>query len=99
VADDLAAFVRDLGGDAGALRFRTLAITAEQARIHGLPENPEKPGQYQAEALPPDVLARVMREAASAEVDEATLQAARAGQDAERAAILAALDGLADEGA
>jgi hypothetical protein len=57
VADDLAAFVDDLGVDLGRLRFETIAITAAQAQDHGLPGNPEKPGEFQAEALPPDVLA------------------------------------------
>jgi hypothetical protein len=46
--------VRDYGGDASdeCLRFRTVAVTGEQAEIRGLPKNPEKPREIQAEALP-----------------------------------------------
>lgn len=93
VADDLAAFVKDLGGDLDRLRFETIALTASQvveSRQAGnpLPENPEKPGEYQAEALPPDVLARIVREAVEAEVDAAGVEKAKAEEGAEREAIL-----------
>jgi hypothetical protein len=94
VADDLAAFVDDLGGDPDGLRFQTIAITSTQAQDHGLPGNPEKPGQFQAEALPPDVLARIVRGAVEAEVDAAETEKAKAEEDTEREAILEVLDGL-----
>jgi hypothetical protein len=99
LADDLAAFVEDLGGDLDGLRFQTIALTAtqvEESRQAGepLPENPETPGEYQAEALPPDVLARIVREAVEAEVDAAEIEKAKAEEDAEREAILDVLDGL-----
>ena len=93
VADDLAAFVDDLGGDLDRLRFQTIAITAAQAEIHGLPGNPEKPGEFQAEALPPDVLARIVQDAVEAEVDAAAVEKAKATEGAEREAILDVLDG------
>lgn len=97
VADDLAAFVDDLGGDHDGLRFQTIALLPIQ--VDGLPSNPEKPGEFQAEALPPDVLAHIVREAVEAEVDAAGVEKARAKEDAEREAILGALDALhkADE--
>ncbi len=85
VADDLAAFVRDLG-EPDALSLRTIAITEEQ--VHGLPQNPEKPGQFQAEALPPNALARIVREAVESEVDLDAVAEAQAEEEAEREAIL-----------
>jgi hypothetical protein len=94
VADDLAAFVADLGGDLDSLRFQTIAITEAQAEDHGLPQNPEKPGEFQAEALPPEVLARIVREAVEAEVDHAEVAKAEAEEEAEREAILEQLDVL-----
>ena len=89
--------MEDLGGDLDGLRFQTIAITAAQAQDHGLPANPEKPGEFQAEALPPDVLARIVREAVEAEVDAAAVEDAKATEDAEREAILEALDDLGEE--
>jgi hypothetical protein len=61
-----------------------------------LPENPEKPGEFQAEALPPDVLARSVRKAIEAEVDapEVDKAKAKAKERAEREGILDVLDGL-----
>jgi hypothetical protein len=88
VADDLTAFVDDLGGDPDALRFRTIAITDAQARDHGLPGNPERPGEFQAESLPPDVLARIVREAVEAEIDADEVEKAKAEEDDERETIL-----------
>jgi hypothetical protein len=76
------------------MRFQTIAITAAQARDHGLPSNPEKPGEFQVEALPPDVLARIVREAVEAEVDAATIRKAEAEEVEERREILEVLDGL-----
>jgi hypothetical protein len=85
VADDLAAFVHDLG-DPDALSFRTIAITDEQ--IDGLPQNPEKPGQFQAEALPPDELAQIVRVAVESELDLDAVAQAQAAEEAEREDIL-----------
>ena len=87
--------MEDLGGDLDGLRFQTIAITITQAQDHGLPANPERPGEFQAEALPPDVLARIVREAVEAEVDAGAVEKAEAEEDAEREAILDVLDDLA----
>jgi hypothetical protein len=92
LADDLAAFVEDLGGEPP--RFVVAAITVTQAESHGLPQNPEKPGQWQAEALPPDVLAQVVRQAVEAEVDADALEQAHADALAHQTAILEDLDEL-----
>jgi hypothetical protein len=89
VADDLSALVSDLGGSPPA--FVTVAITAEQATRLVLPQNPDKPGEWQAEALPPDVLAQVVRVNAEAAVDLDALKAAEAQGAEERKAILKAL--------
>jgi hypothetical protein len=94
VADDLAAFVTDLDGDHASLRFQTIAITTTQAQDHGLPGNPDKPGEFQVEALPPDVLAQIVRAAAEAEVDAGAVAKATAAERSERERILDVLDGL-----
>ena len=99
VADDLRAFVDDLGGDLDRLRFQTIALTEAQvaeSRQAGepLPEKPEKPGEFQAEALPPGVLARIVREAVEAEIDSDAVAEAEAEEGAEREAILGQLAGL-----
>jgi hypothetical protein len=61
--------------------------------------NPEKPGEFQAEALPPDVLARIVREAVEAEVDAAEVEKAKAEGEVQREAILDDLDGLGESSA
>jgi hypothetical protein len=96
VADDLSALVSDLGGSPPA--FVTVAITAEQATRLVLPQNPDKPGEWQAEALPPDVLAQVVRVNAEAAVDLDALKAAEAQGAEERKAILKALAELKPAG-
>jgi hypothetical protein len=47
----------------GNVSFTRIAVTPEQIRLHDLPEDFEKPGVVQAEALPPDVLARIVDDA------------------------------------
>lgn len=44
----------------GNVSFTRIAVTPEQIRLHDLPEDFEKPGVVQAEALPPDVLAQIV---------------------------------------
>ena len=72
--EDVEAFTRDLGGDA---TFTRLAVTPEQVREFNLPTAPPKPTDKrafsgetcQAEALAPDVLAGILRDAIEARID------------------------------
>jgi hypothetical protein len=72
--EDVEAFTRDLGGDA---TFTRLAVTPEQVREFNLPTAPPKPTDRrafsgetcQAEALAPDVLAGILRDAIEARID------------------------------
>jgi hypothetical protein len=72
--EDVEAFCAELGGEVASTR---LAVTAEQIITYGLPTAPPKPtdrrafaGQTcQAEALAPDVLASILRDAIEARID------------------------------
>jgi hypothetical protein len=74
VLEDIGAFARDLGGD---VTFTRLAVTSNQIAEFGLPTAPPKPtdnrafhGQTcQVEALAPDVLAGIVRDAIEARLD------------------------------
>ena len=74
ILEDIEAFTRDLGGD---VTFTRLAVTPEQIRQYGLPTAPAKDtdrrafrGQTcQAEALPPNVLADILRTAIARRTD------------------------------
>jgi hypothetical protein len=76
--EDVEAFTRDLGGDA---TFTRLAVTPEQIAEFDLPTAPPKAtdrrafaGQTcQAEALAPDVLAGILREAIETRIDRRVL--------------------------
>jgi hypothetical protein len=72
--EDVEAFTRDLGGEA---TFTRLAVTPQQIVAYDLPTAPPKEGDRrafagltcQAEALAPDVLAGILRDALEARVD------------------------------
>ena len=76
--EDVEAFARNLGGD---VTFSRLAVTPAQIRQYRLPTAPPKTtdnrafrGQTcQAEALAPDVLATILREAIEARIDQQQL--------------------------
>jgi hypothetical protein len=78
--EDVEAFTRDLGGNA---TFTRLAVTPDQIAAFNLPTAPPKPtdrraftGQTcQAEALAPDVLAGILRDAITARIDQSALDA------------------------
>jgi hypothetical protein len=77
-AEDVAAFAAELGGD---VRFTRLAVTPEQMARYGLPTAPPKPTDRraftgvtaQAEALAPDVLAAILRDAIEERIDRRAL--------------------------
>jgi hypothetical protein len=76
--EDVEAFTRELGGTA---TFTRLAVTPEQIALYDLPTVPPKPGDRrafngetcQAEALAPDVLAAILRDAIEARIDRRAL--------------------------
>jgi hypothetical protein len=76
--EDVEAFTRDLGGEA---TFTRLAVTPAQISEFGLPTSPPKPGDNrafngetcQAEALAPDALAAILRDAIEARIDRRAL--------------------------
>jgi hypothetical protein len=77
--EDIEAFTRDLGGD---VTFTRLAVTPDQIRRYRLPTAPPKKtdrrafrGQTcQAEALAPDVLAGILRDAIEHRIDRAVYE-------------------------
>ena len=99
-ADDVCAFVEDMGGPAPT--FTRLAVTPEQAERFGLPTAPQKPADrrgahmtatVQAEALAPDQLIGELRACLAGLVDHAALARVRERSERERAELLASLDG------
>jgi hypothetical protein len=76
--EDVEAFARELGGQA---TFTRLAVTPQQIGEYRLPTAPPKEGDKrafsgitcQAEALPPDVLANILRTAIEERVDQRVL--------------------------
>lgn len=105
LAEDVAAIMRGLGHQPAD--FHRLAVTPEQVAAFNLPTAPPKPTDrrsftgetVQAEAIPPDALARLVVEAIEARQD-ATIRAALLDREAEeRARLVRHLDRLGDEGA
>jgi hypothetical protein len=95
-ADDIAAMVRDLGGDPGNVRFVRVAVVPEQIGRFALPEATAKTddkrggwqgGTVQAEALSPSVLAAEVRTAIEAELDLELLERVKGREAAERVEI------------
>ena len=78
-AEDIQAFVRELGGE---VSFTRLAVTPEQIRRYRLPTAPPKSTDRrafagrtcQAEALAPDVLANILRTAIEQRIDQRAYQ-------------------------
>jgi hypothetical protein len=76
--EDAEAFCRDLGGEA---TFSRLAVTPAQIATYDLPTAPPKPTDRrafsgetcQAEALAPDILAGILRDALDARIDHGAL--------------------------
>lgn len=97
LAEDVAAMVRGMGGAAPA--FTRLAVTEAQIAALGLPTAPPKATDrrafegetVQAEAIPPDVLSRMVAEAIEARQDAATRAALLIREAEGRADLLARL--------
>ena len=77
--DDVTAFVSELGG---VVAFTRLAVTPAQIAEYRLPTAPPKPADRrafrgpacQAEAIPPDLLSRIVREAIEERIDRRQLE-------------------------
>ena len=93
LAEDVTAFVHELGGD---VEFYRLAVTPAQVKRLKLPTAPAKKsdkrafrGQTcQAEAIAPDELARIVREAIESRTDKRTLARVLKREKRERAALV-----------
>jgi hypothetical protein len=91
-AEDVAAFARDLGGN---VTFTRLAVTPRQIERFNLPTDPSKPTDKrafrgptcQAEALAPDDLAAIVRDAIMQRFDQAVLDRVLKREKRERAKL------------
>lgn len=99
LAEDVIAFAAAAGA---VVEFERVAVTAEQVARYGLPTAPPKASDRrsfssttttQAEALPPDVLAALVRAAIEARRDPVAHQRALARERDERQVILRRLNG------
>lgn len=100
LSEDVTAFVDELGEE---VEFRRAAVTREQADRYELPTAPAKAtdrrGDFdgetvQAEALPPDVLAREVEAAIASVIDEETRQAVLTEEAEEREELTLFLEGF-----
>jgi len=97
--EDVIAFGDELGGE---INFTRLAVTPEQIRQYHLPTAPPKPtdrrsfdGQTcQAEALPPDVMAQVLRTAITERINQRQYQRLLREEKVARAALIGRLGAL-----
>src|SRR5262249_14014076 len=94
--EDVEAFTRELGGEAA---FTRLAVTPQQIAAYGLPTAPAKEthrrafaGQtFQAEALAPDVLARILRTAIEERINRRAFERVLAKERKVRRELIARL--------
>jgi len=95
-----------LRGQRPPLEFKRIAVTPAQIARYRLPTAPQKrtdqrgermDDTVQAEALPPDILARELREAIEQVVDLDVIEANRRLGTTERGRILRVLDGLDED--
>jgi hypothetical protein len=97
--EDVEAFVRELGGE---VTFTRLAVTPEQIETYNLPTAPPKKDDKRAfsgetcqvEALAPDVLANILREAIEGRIDHDIYQRVLRREQRERRKLLSKLKGL-----
>lgn len=100
LAEDVSAFVEEMGqmavGWIGGVEFTRLAVTPKQIRELRLPTAPRKPTDKrafrgdtcQAEAIAPDVLANIVRQAIESRIDQATLDRVLKREKRDRAALI-----------
>jgi len=99
--EDVRAFLEQLGGDVDFVR---LAVTAEHVERLSLPTAPPKPTDrrafsgdtVQAEAIPPDELARIVRGAIDERIDRYALEAVLASEEWDRNRLLPHVSALVE---
>jgi hypothetical protein len=91
-AEDVIAWAEAGGGEA---EFVRLAVTPEQVAALDLPDDPTHAGWVQAEAIAPDQMTALVREAIAARLDEDVFASMSAEEKRQRSRLLAALDGRA----
>jgi hypothetical protein len=97
--EDVRAFLASMGGDVDFVR---LAVTREHVERLSLPTAPAKPTDrrafsgdtVQAEAIPPDELARIVRGAIVDRLDGHILEAVLAAEEAERTRLVEHVSGI-----
>jgi hypothetical protein len=89
-AEDVIAWAEAGGGEA---EFVRLAVTPEQVTALDLPDDPTHAGWVQAEAIAPDLMTALVRDAIVARLDSDTFADLRADEEKQRSRLLATLDG------
>jgi hypothetical protein len=97
--EDVRAFLSSMGGDVDFVR---LAVTAEQVDRLGLPMSPPKKTDrrsfegdtVQAEAIPPDELARIVRSAIVDRLDGYVLEGVLSLEDQDRERLVGHVSGF-----
>jgi len=103
LAEDVAAFCDSMGG---AMTVQRVAVTPEQQQAFALPTAPPKASDkrscftdsitVQAEALPPDLLESIVRNAIEMVIDHDALAVTRQAEAEARAEMVAAIRSLSD---
>jgi hypothetical protein len=101
MADDVETLAADLGLEVD-IKFTRLGVTPEQIRALRLPAAPAKPtdrrrfdgATVQLEAIPPDVLAGIVRQAIEVRLDRDTYQAVLAAEETAREGLTQRLQPL-----
>jgi hypothetical protein len=78
MSEDLAAWAGHYGGQVTVER---LAVTPDQIEAMSLPDDPDKPGSVQAEAIPPGAMRNLLRDRLDELLDADLLDRRRADQD------------------
>lgn len=104
LAEDVGAFAEAYGGD---VLFERVAVTPDQALLYNLPSAPPKPTDkrgfagdetWQAEALDPQDLARIVTDAIETKFYRSIYEAILAEEEKTRLGVLSALDRLGETG-
>jgi DNA topoisomerase VI subunit A len=109
IGEDVRAFVRRMAMDEDRFsfpEFTRLAVTPEQVEELNLPTAPPKETDRrsfegnettQVEAIPPDVLAEIVRSAIESRVDEEALEAVKAEEESTKAQLHQRLDTVLED--
>jgi hypothetical protein len=82
----------------GEAEFVRLAVTPEQVDDLGLADDPTHPGWVQAEAIAPDVMTALLRQAIAARLDGDVFASMSADEERQRSRLLTRFDGAEDDG-